>query len=165
MSIPIIPLSAFRGLVGDALAVQLDGLLARPELSEIVLFSDVAGDRIALLTIGKGERFERLVDAAGLQVEGLRALCAMRPRATEAAPAAGGKKERELAQMEESLKARERYVDECEQRIADVGQALTEREALVEQREQQLLGKERDFFRRSGDLARQNAAVGPSRKA
>jgi hypothetical protein len=68
-------------------------------------------------------------------------------------PSAG--REQELMQLDESLRARERYIAECEQRLADAGQMLSEREAMLEQREQMLVAKERDFFRRSGDLTRQ----------
>lgn len=87
-----------------------------------------------------------------MELDGLRALCATRAADGEA-NALTAAKEKELAQLEESLRARERYIDECEHRLADAGQALSEREAQLEQREQQLLAKERDFFRRGGETA------------
>lgn len=150
--LPLVPLAAFHSLAGDVFAGQIAELVARKDFSELVLFSDTAGERLALVTVGPGKRFERLADVAGVELDGLRALCA-----TRAAGGAGGAvteaKEKELAQLEESLKARERYIDECEHRLADAGQALSEREAQLEQREQQLLAKERDFFRRGGETA------------
>jgi hypothetical protein len=164
MNIPLVPLAAFSSLIGDVLAEKLGDLLARKDFSEIVLFSDVPGEQLALVAVGPGKRFERLADAIGVEIDGLRALCAFRPRGGETvAGGAGDESTRELAQREESLNARERYIAECEQRIAEVGQNLSEREAMIEQREQQLLAKERDFFRRGGDVARQGGDAGGER--
>ena len=150
--LPLVPLAALHSLAGDVFSGQIAELVARKDFSELVLFSDTPGERLALVTVGPGKRFERLADVAGVEIDGLRPLCA-----TRAAGGAGGAgteaKEKELAQLEESLKARERYIDECEHRLADAGQALSEREAQLEQREQQLLAKERDFFRRGGETA------------
>ncbi len=164
MNIPLVPLTAFSSLAGEALAEKLGDLLTRKDFSEIVLFSDVPGEQLALVTVGAGKRFERLAEAAGVEIDGLRALCAFRPKGDESA--AGGENEermRELVQREESLNVRERYIAECEQRIAEVGQNLSEREAMLEQREQQLLAKERDFFRRGGDATRQGSETGTER--
>lgn len=160
MNIPLVPLVAFQSLTGDVLAEQVLALLARKDFSELVLFSDTSGEQLALVSVGPGRRFERLADVAGVEVDGLRALCAHRPRDAAGQGGAGSDRERELTQLEESLKARERYVAECEQRIAEVGQTLSEREAMIEQREQQLLAKERDFFRRGGDAARKTGPGG-----
>lgn len=150
--LPIVPLAALHSLAGDVFAGQIAELMARKDFSELVLFSDPPGERLALVTVGPGKRFERLADVVGVELDGLRALCATRPGdAARGAPTDA--REKELAQLEESLRARERYIDECEHRIADAGQGLSEREAQLEQREQQLLAKERDFFRRGGETA------------
>lgn len=158
MSVPAVPLSAFTNLAGPALAEDLRRLLASPKLGGLVLFSDTLGEQLAILPVGPGETYERIDDVAGAEIEGLRPLCALHLRgaADEDGHEARGK---ELARMEESLKARERYVAECEQRMADAGQNLAEREAMLEQREQMLLTKERDFFRRSGEATRQADAA------
>ena len=164
MNIPLVPLTAFSSLAGEALAEKLGELLARKDFSELLLFSDVPGEQLALVTVGPGKRFERLADVGGVEIDGLRALCAFRPKGDDAAAGGDGdERTRELTQREESLNARERYIAECEQRIAEVGQNLSEREAMLEQREQQLLAKERDFFRRGGDVARQGAEAGGER--
>jgi hypothetical protein len=162
MNIPLVPIAAFRSLSGDELSARLEDLLKQTGVTEIILFSDTAGSQLALVAVGPGRRFERLENAGGVEVEGLRALCALRP-GDEAPSGTLSAREKELAQLEESLHARERYVSECEQRIAEVGQALSEREAMVEQREAMLLSKERDFFRRGGDAARQGTETSPGR--
>ena len=154
MNVPIVPLSAFCNLAGAALAEDVRRLAANPGFSGLVLFSDTLGEQLAILPVGGGQRYGRVEEVAGAEIEGLRPLCALRLRGGAEATE-DGERAKELARMEESLKARERYVAECEQRMAEVGQNLSEREAMLEQREQQLLSKERDFFRRSGDLARQ----------
>ena len=150
MSIPLVSLSSFRSLVGDALSGRLDEMLERRDFTEVVLFSDLGGARVALLPVGPGQRLERLAAVAGLEVDGLRPLCAFHPRED-------GSDGTEASLVRESLDARERYLAECEHRMAEVGQGLSEREAQLEQREQreqQLLTKERDFFRRSGEVTR-----------
>lgn len=154
MSIPLVSSASFRSLVGDALAGRLDEMLERRDFTDLVLFSDAAGGRIALLPVGPGQRFERLAAVAGLEVDGLRPLCAFHPRED-------GADGTEASLVRESLDARERYLAECEHRMAEVGQGLSEREAQLEQREQQLLTKEREFFRRSGELNRQNGEGEP----
>lgn len=160
MSVPVVPLSAFSNLAGSALAEDLRRLLANPDYSGLVLFSDTLGEQLAILPVGVAQDYKRIEDVHGAEIEGLRPLCAMRVR-TEAPvrekPSAG--REQELTQLDESLRARERYIAECEQRLADAGQMLSEREAMLEQREQMLVAKERDFFRRSGDLTRQQGEV------
>ncbi len=156
MSVPVVPLSAFSNLAGSALAEDLRRLLANPDYSGLVLFSDTLGEQLAILPVGLAQDYKRIEDVNGAEIEGLRPLCAMRVRGEapvrEKLPAG---REQELAQLDESLRARERYIAECEQRLADAGQMLSEREAMLEQREQMLVAKERDFFRRSGDLTRQ----------
>lgn len=158
MSVPVVPLSAFSNLAGSALADDLRRLLASPDYAGLVLFSDTLGEQLALLPVGAGQAYARIEDVGGSEIEGLRPLCALRLRGTGAgADLKEAEREKELARMEESLKARERYVAECERRLAEVGQGLSEREALLEQREEMLVEKEREFFRRSGDTARQVA--------
>jgi hypothetical protein len=156
MSVPVVPLSAFSNLAGSALAEDLRRLLANPDYSGLVLFSDTLGEQLAILPVGLAQDYKRIEDLHGAEIEGLRPLCAMRLRAeapVREKPSSG--REQELMQLDESLRARERYIAECEQRLADAGQMLSEREAILEQREQMLTAKERDFFRRSGDLTRQ----------
>lgn len=154
MSVPVVPLSAFCNLAGAALAEDVRRLAANPGFNGLVLFSDTLGEQLAILPVGAGQRHGRVEEVSGAEIEGLRPLCALRLHGG-AESAGGEERAKELVRLEESLKVRERYVAECEQRMAEVGQNLFEREAMLEQREQQLLAKERDFFRRSGDLARQ----------
>jgi hypothetical protein len=152
MSVPIVPLTSFLNLAGGALAGDVRRLMAAPDLLGLVLFSDTSGEQLALLPVGAGQSYAALEEVGAAEIEGLRPLCALRLRgAEEGGP---GEREREIARMEESLRARERYVAECEQRMAEVGQGLSEREAMLEQREQMLIEKEREFFRRSGESTR-----------
>lgn len=169
MSITLVTLTAFSNLAGSALAGDIRHLLASPVHTHIVLFSDVAGEQVALMAVGPGQRYEKLEELHGVEIEGLRPLCALRTQvetmAGAAEPARGGRgeadearlaaKEKELARIEESLRTREQYLAECEQRMAQVGQNLAEREAMVDQREQMVMEKEREFFRRGGEAVRQ----------
>ncbi len=149
MHVPLLPLSAFRRLLAPELIAQLEGLRARSAVGEaLVLFSDTHGESLALLAVGPGRRFERLEEVANLEIDGLRALCALDEPASASSPGDG-----DARHVDETLRTRESFVEECEQRLADAGQRLAEREALVEQREQALLAKERDFFRRGGEAA------------
>lgn len=164
MSTPIVPYSAFCSLAGEVLADELAGLMAKGDFSELVLFSDLHGMRLALLPVGEGKRHASLADVTGIEIDGLRALCAVRPGADAAvAPSAASdenlsERAKEVARMEQTLKSREAYIQECEQRLAEVGHSLSEREAMLEQREQVLTDKEREFFRRQGD-AKKSAAM------
>jgi len=157
MSVPLVPLSAFSNLAGMALAEDLRRLIARPGYAGLVLFSDTLGEQLAILPVGEGEVYARMEDVTGAAIEGLRPLCALRLRGPAAVEEKDEERERELARLDESLKARERYVAECEQKLAELGQNLSEREAMLEQREQMLVEKEREFFRRSGDATRKMA--------
>lgn len=161
MSVPIVPLSAFSNLAGSALAEDLRRLLASPDLSGLVLFSDTLGEQLAILPVGPEQEHVRIEDVGGAEIEGLRPLCALRLRGVGAEDKDAGR-EKELARLEESIKTRERYIAECEQRLAELGQGLSEREAMLEQREQMLVEKEREFFRRSGETRRQTAATAGS---
>ncbi len=155
MSVPLVPLSAFGNLAGSALADDLRHLVANPAYSALVLFSDAAGEQLAILPVGQGQIYARLEDVRGAEIEGLRPLCALRLQGAVAGPDSGDEeRERELARVEESLKVRERFVAECERKLAELGQGLSEREAMLEQREQMLIEKEREFFRRSGEATR-----------
>lgn len=166
MSVPVVPLSAFTNLAGSALVEDLRRLLASPEFTGLVLFSDTLGEQLAILPVGPGQNYGRIEDTHGVEIEGLRPLCGLHLQA-----AAAPSKERspardpELAQLAETLKTRERYVADCEKRLAELGQNLSEREAMLEQRELMLIAKERDFFRRSGDFSRQQEEVGSRRGA
>ncbi len=151
MSVPVVPLSAFSNLAGAALVDDLRRLLANPDLAGLVLFSDTLGEQLALLPVGSGQRYERIEDVAGVEIEGLRPLCAMQLRAEPAGTSGDSERAKELDKREASLTRRERQLDE--------------REALLEQREQALQTDERDFFRRSGELARQTAEAGPGKRA
>ena len=154
MHLPLVPLAAFRSLIGPELSLQLDALLARRE-GDVVLFSDPRGTQLALLTVGPGKRCESLAAAASLEIDGLVALCALRAdgEAGVERPSTSGSPGGVDPHVEESLRARENYLEEAEQRLAESAQRLAEREAQVEQREQMLLEKERDFFRRGGESA------------
>jgi hypothetical protein len=158
MSVPVVPLSSFSNLAGSSLAEDLRRLVANPSYAALVLFSDTLGEQLAILPVGQGQVYARLEDVNGAEIEGLRPLCALRLRGETAGPEPqDDAKERELARIEESLKVRERFVMECERKLAEFGQGLTEREAMLEQREQMLIEKEREFFRRSGEATRQMA--------
>jgi hypothetical protein len=156
MSVPVVPLSSFGNLAGSALAADLRALIASGKHDGLVLFSDMRGENLAILPVGPGQPYASIDEVRGIEIEGLRPLCAMRLR-EESAPAAPSRADsREIARIEESLNVRERYIAECERKLAEVGQNLSEREAMLEQREQMLLAKERDFFRRSGDATRRD---------
>ena len=158
MSVPVVPLSSFSNLAGSSLAEDLRRLVANPAYAALVLFSDTLGEQLAILPVGQGQVYARLEDVNGAEIEGLRPLCALRLRGeTAGAEPRDDARERELARIEESLKVRERFVVECERKLAEFGQGLTEREAMLEQREQMLIEKEREFFRRSGEATRQAA--------
>ena len=154
MSVPVVPLSAFSNLAGAALAEDLRRLMANRDLTGLVLFSDTLGEHLAFLPLGPGQSYEKLDDVEGLEIEGLRPLCALRLRG-ELSESDEDPRVKELARLEQNLKERERRIAEDEQRLADAGQALVERESMLDHREQMLLAKERDFFRRSGEIARQ----------
>ena len=149
MSIPLVSLASFRSLAGDGLNGRLESLLEQKDFTDVVLFSDAAGGRMALLLVGPGQRYADLGAVSGLEVQGVRPLCACHLNGDGT----------DTSLLRESLDARERYLAECEHRMAEVGQGLSEREAQLEQREQQLLSKEREFFLRSGELTRQGDAA------
>lgn len=157
MSVPVVPLSSFSNLAGSALAADLRALIAGGGHDGLVLFSDMRGENLAILPVGPGRPYASIEEVRGIEIEGLRPLCAMRLR-EEAAPERKSE-QREMARIQESLDERERYIAECERKLAEVGQNLSEREAMLEQREQMLLSKERDFFRRSGDATRRDEAA------
>jgi hypothetical protein len=159
MSIPIVPFSAFQSLAGEPLAEELKGLMKKADFSELVLFSDAHGMRLALLAVGEGRRHAVLADVVGVEIDGLRALCAVRPGAEMERSGGGGDRMQEVSRLEQSLKTREAYIHECEHRLAEVGHSLSEREAMLEQREQVLAEREREFFRRQGDAKAAAAAA------
>lgn len=171
MSITLVTLSAFSNLAGAALAADIRHLLANPIYTHLVLFSDVAGEQLAILPVGPGEQYTLLDELKGREIEGLRPLCALRtqvdviapaeiaatPHRTEEDEARFAAREKELNRKEESLRAREEYIAQCEKRMAQLGQNLAEREALVDQRESMIMEKEREFFRRGGEVVRKPA--------
>lgn len=161
MSVPVVPLSSFSNLAGSALAADLRALIAGGGHDALVLFSDMRGENLAILPIGAGRPYASLEEVQGVEIEGLRPLCAMRLREQSSTAALTDTKsaQQELTRIRESLDVRERYIEECERRLAEAGHNLSEREAMLEQREQMLLSKERDFFRRSGDAARRDEAA------
>lgn len=164
-------LSAFSNLAGAALAADIRHLLANPLYTHLVLFSDVAGEQLAILPVGPGQQYTQLSELQGKEIEGLRPLCALRTQVEPINEAAVSKRtssasddearfaarEKELARKEETLRAREEYLAQCEQRMAQVGQNLAEREAMVDQREAMMIEKEREFFRRGGEAVRKPA--------
>lgn len=146
MSVPIIPLSAFCNLAGASLADDLRRLLAAPEFTGLVLYSDTLGEQLALLPVGPGQVIGGVEDVGWGEIEGLRPLCALRLRGGgKSEQPEAGPREREQTRREQALAKRERDLDEREQ-------------ALVE-REQMLVEKEREFFRRSGEAARQTVTA------
>lgn len=164
MSVPVVALAAFANLCGPALSADLRRLVAEARHDALVLFSDTAGEQLAILPVGPGETYPRLEAVRGAVIEGLRPLCALSlaaepardaaPSPSRPAPRDSADRQAELDRREESLRVRERYIAECEQKLAEVGHSLSEREAMLEQREQMLIAKERDFFRRGGERAR-----------
>jgi hypothetical protein len=150
MSIPIVPYHAFFSLAGEELAEHLEQLVASRNCSEIVLYSDVQGGKLALLPVGDTHKHSNLSELAGREIDGLHPLCALRPPRDGTAPDPLRERELDLIRLEHSLKARETYLSECEHRIADVGHNLSVREALLEQREHILIGLEKDYFDRTG---------------
>jgi hypothetical protein len=150
MSIPIVPYYAFYSLAGEALSEELERMIANRSFAELVLFSDLNGSKLALLPVGTGHRHTKLADVVGLELDGLRPLCALKAPKGGTPPDPAFEHEQELVRLEASFKSREHYLAECEHRIADVGQSLAVREALLEQREHTLIGLEKDFFDRSG---------------
>jgi hypothetical protein len=174
MSIPLVTLTAFSNLAGAALGGDIRHLLASPVYTHLVLFSDVAGEQLAILPVGPGQPYKLPEELHGKEIEGLRPLCALRTEVDVIASADIGEKsarpaedearlvarEKELARKEESLRTREQYVAECEHRMAQVGQNLAEREALVDHREAMVMEKEREFFRRGGEATRRSGGLG-----
>lgn len=150
MSIPIVPYHAFFSLAGEELAEHLEQLVASRSCSEIVLFSDIQGGKLALLPVGGGHKHTNLKELSGREIDGLSPLCALRPPRDGATPDPLREREMDLVRLEHSLKSRENYLAECEHRIADVGHNLSVREALLEQREHILIGLEKDYFDRTG---------------
>jgi len=174
MSLTLVSLSAFSNLAGSALASDIRRLLINPCYTHLVLFADVAGEQLAILPVGPTETYRELGSLHGVELEGLRPLCALRtqvdvvPQAVAQAPARTDEEEARLAAREKDLKriadslsSREQYIAECEKSMAQVGQNLAEREAMVDQREQMIMEKEREFFRRSGDVVRQPTVATP----
>lgn len=145
MHVPVVPYAAFACLAGEELSRELDTLLVRPDLRGVVLYSDARGTRLALSMVGPDQAHRELTDVnAGVELDGLAPLCAL--RAGDSGSEGGGlpgldEREREIARMEASLRSRERYLQECEHRMAEVGQNLSEREALLEHREAVLAEK------------------------
>lgn len=168
MNITAVTLSAFSNLAGSALAGDIRHLLTNPVYTHLVLFSDVAGEQLAILPVGPYEQYKFIEELEGKEIEGLRALCMLRTGVeaintpgtgatairSEEDEARFAAREKELARKEESLNAREQYIAECEKRMAQVGQNLAEREAQVDQRESMIMQKEREFFLRGGEAVR-----------
>jgi hypothetical protein len=160
MRIPIVTRQVFGNLAGAALAADLEKLSLVPGYKGLVLFSDLAGEQLAILPVGPAETYARLEELDGITLEGLRPLCALRlGRGGEAVRLPEPPRTDELARLAESLREREIYLAECERRMAEVGQTLAEREAILEQRELALQEKERDFFRRSGSVTERSASA------
>jgi hypothetical protein len=150
MSIPVVPLSAFCNLAGVALGEDIRRLVARRGLSGLVLFSDTLGEHLAVLPVGEGQPYGRVKQVIGVEIEGLRPLCALDLLGEDT----DDERSVQLARREEGLKARELELADQARALTEATVALKEREALVKQAEQALLNKERDFFRRGGEQAR-----------
>jgi hypothetical protein len=163
MTTPVVPLSAFSNLAGSTMADDLRRLIAHPGYLGLVLFSDTVGESLALLPIGPGERYGSLDEVDGIEIEGLRPLCALRLRGSsvnieseDGVDQIGRKQTQKAHEInnESEFKAREKLLVEAMQLLTAREQALSEREAQLDHREQQILNKEREFFRQSADLPR-----------
>lgn len=144
MSIPVVPLSAFCNLAGAALAEDIRRLLARPGLGGLVLFSDTVGEQLALLPVGQGEEYARVQEVVGVEIEGLRPLCALDLQGESSSDET---RAAELTRREDSVEKRERHLAAEEARLSELARVLKDREAQVEEREQRVLAKERNFER------------------
>lgn len=142
MSIPIVPLSAFCNLAGAALAEDIRRLLSRPSLGGLVLFSDTVGEQLALLPVGEGENYARVQQLAGLEIEGLRPLCAIDLKGDDASDET---RAHDLTQRESRVGARERELAAEAERLDKLTRTLKDREAQIEEREQRVLAKERNL--------------------
>ena len=138
MHILEVTLSEFLKNAGAQNYVPVAQLWEDPNLTHLVLFSDQSGADVAVLPVGGGADFKDLASASKLVFEGLHARMSVRTRAGELAL-----HRQDLEQLDQALRARERYVSECEHRLAGVTQSLVTREAQLEQREAQFKDKQR----------------------
>ncbi len=130
MNIPFLPYRGFVALVGPELALEVDRQLSRPGIDGLVLLSDVPGQRLALLPVGKGETHTRFEEVLGVEVDGVRACCGLRVADIRAAQQKIGLEQR-LAQREAALAEREKKAAEAEARLAEIVRTLAERDILV----------------------------------
>jgi hypothetical protein len=161
MKLPILPFAEFSNLAGAELFADLCRLYVRPENHHLVLFSDAGRRHLAILPVGPAHAYSSLEALTPkVKIEGLSPLCSLPTpgAATGVAhdPFATEWKRlqtrlQEFERREAELHQREQFVAECEARMGEVGQSLTEREAWIEQREQIVAGRERAFFKRSGE--------------
>lgn len=130
MTIPFLPYRGFVALVGPELALEVDRHLARPGIEGLVLLSDVPGQRLALLPVGKGETHTRFEDVLEVDIDGVRACCALRVADIRAAQHKVSLEQR-LAQREAALVEREKKAAEAEARLAEIVRTLAERDIVV----------------------------------
>lgn len=126
MNLPFLPYRGFVSLVGPELATEVDGLLARPGIEGVVLLSDAPGRRLALLPVGRGEPHGRFEDVMEVDIDGVRACCAVRVADILAAQQRVGL-DQSLAQREAALIEREKKAAETEARLAEIVRTLAER--------------------------------------
>jgi hypothetical protein len=65
-------------MISAELESELAKLITQQNLTEIVLFSDISGRRLALLPIGLTQRHQNIDELTDVKIDGLRALCATR---------------------------------------------------------------------------------------
>lgn len=130
MNLPFLPYRGFVSLVGPELAAEADRHLARPGIEGLVLLSDVPGQRLALLPVGKGEPHARFEDVLGVDIDGVRACCGLRVADVRAAQQKASL-EQSLAQREAALAEREKKAVETEARLAEIVRTLSERGIAV----------------------------------
>lgn len=130
MHLPFLPYRGFVSLVGPELAAEADSHLARPGIEGLVLLSDAPGRRLALLPVGKGEPHGRFEDVLDVDIDGVRACCALRVADIRAAQQKVGS-EKGLAQREAALAEREKKAAATEARLAEIVRTLAERDIIV----------------------------------
>jgi hypothetical protein len=163
MKLPSLPFAEFSNLAGPELFADLCRLYVSRENQHLVLFCDPSRRHVAILPVGPAHTYPLLEAVTPkVKIEGLSPLCSLCTPEAATVPANDPfaaewqrlqARQQDLEKGESDLRQREHYVAECEARMGEVGQSLTEREAWIEQREQIVAGRERAFFKRSGEQA------------
>jgi hypothetical protein len=159
MHIIEVSLSNFLEAAGADHHIAVVRLWEDPNLTHLVLFSDRRGGDVAILPVGAEAEFKDLTSAAKFEHEGLQARISVRTRSGELQS-----HKQDLAQLEVSLRARERYVVDCESKLAALSQNMVLREAQIEHREQALIERQRKYLNQV-DVPAISQALGPRRLA